>query len=829
MLTIKISELGAINSLADEDILPVVDGSDTTTKKVTAAQIREFLLATLAPGSVVVSGTSFGVEPVVGTSLAYAREDHSHGTPTDPMPAHLAALDPHNGYLLANGARALSGTLSAGTNRITGLGAPTISTDAVNKAYVDSKVQGLDWQESVKSRLNAPPASPAAMARYLVDTAPSGDWVGHADEIATWTGVTWGFETPNDGWATWIEDADVLRVFNGSSWVTFGGTSEHGALSGLLDDDHTQYFLADGTRNLGGALTVDGIGAPAIAPEFKGRIYFDTSSNRFRVSEDGGDYVDLVTGGTVTSVIGESPLSTGGTGADPTITFPSWPSGDLSGVLTNDGSGGLSWVADAGGTVTGTGEATRVAFWDGASSLSSNENLFWDNTGSGKLGVGTVSPTSALSVGASSEFQVSSTGDIVAIRGQAYSFPPASNVSGVLSNNGSGTLAWGAVTNSQLADVATATFKGRSTAGTGSPEDLTATQATALLDTFTSVQKGLAPASGGVMTNFLRADGTWAALPPALTGSGVDNQIAVWSGTSSLDGDGSLTWNGSSLGISGALNKSGVGSFSLYTETSSEITVANGKLDITVTLNRLKQYGYAGLELRTDYLIEARADIVLAAPSGSVPGPADSMSATTLTDNTQSWGIDSLVGQFVEVALALANDGPPEPSGVVVSGVIASNTATEITVTSPWEDFGPVYTYTIHSAQLRVRNVADPDYPQDVATKHYVDEYVATNVTTTAITTVDISIAVTLADGTILVDAAAGVVEVILPDATLCAGQMFVIKKIDTSANKVIVGAYGYNDGDIPDQYIDGATFYELRNQYEAVKVQSNGTQFWII
>ena len=74
-------------------------------------------------------------------------------------------------------------------------------------------------------------------------------------------------------------------------------------------------------------------------------------------------------------------------------------------------------------------------------------------------------------------------------------------------------IAGGAVTNSKLANVATSTFKGRTTAGTGSPEDLTGTQATALLDAFTSSLKGLAPASGGGTANFLRADGTWAAPP----------------------------------------------------------------------------------------------------------------------------------------------------------------------------------------------------------------------------------------------------------------------------------------------------------------------------
>lgn len=72
------------------------------------------------------------------------------------------------------------------------------------------------------------------------------------------------------------------------------------------------------------------------------------------------------------------------------------------------------------------------------------------------------------------------------------------------------TVDTGVVTNAKLANVSTATFKGRTTAGTGSPEDLTGTQATALLDVFTTTLKGLAPASGGGTTNFLRADGTWA-------------------------------------------------------------------------------------------------------------------------------------------------------------------------------------------------------------------------------------------------------------------------------------------------------------------------------
>ena len=59
---------------------------------------------------------------------------------------------------------------------------------------------------------------------------------------------------------TTITTGDVLR-WNGTAWVNYadsaytGGSTDHGALTGLGDDDHTQYFLADGSRDLTGDLT----------------------------------------------------------------------------------------------------------------------------------------------------------------------------------------------------------------------------------------------------------------------------------------------------------------------------------------------------------------------------------------------------------------------------------------------------------------------------------------------------------------------------------------------------------------------------------------------
>ncbi len=120
----------------------------------------------------------------------------------------------------------------------------------------------------------------------------------------------------------------------------------------------------------------------------------------------------------------------------------------------------------------------------------------------------------------------------------------------------------GAVTNVKLANVATATFKGRTSSGSGTVEDLNATQATALLNEFSSGAKGLVPASGGGTTNYLRADGTFAAPPGT---AGVSNIIAdytalraiTWSGTRpdqielvscyyTGDMGGTFRWDGSS-------------------------------------------------------------------------------------------------------------------------------------------------------------------------------------------------------------------------------------------------------------------------------------------
>jgi len=69
-----------------------------TNVTITDAEVGGVLEVTIAasgggggggtPASTVVSGTTPGLSPVVGTSTDYARGDHSHGSP--PVPAHTA-------------------------------------------------------------------------------------------------------------------------------------------------------------------------------------------------------------------------------------------------------------------------------------------------------------------------------------------------------------------------------------------------------------------------------------------------------------------------------------------------------------------------------------------------------------------------------------------------------------------------------------------------------------------------------------------------------------------------------------------------------------------
>ena len=85
------------------------------------------------------------------------------------------------------------------------------------------------------------------------------------------------------------------------------------------------------------------------------------------------------------------------------FTFPT-ADGNANYVLQTNGSGQIGWAEN--GSVTGSGSATRVAFWSSGSAITSDADLYWDNTNK-RLGIGVASPVSKLHVEGAGEQWVS--------------------------------------------------------------------------------------------------------------------------------------------------------------------------------------------------------------------------------------------------------------------------------------------------------------------------------------------------------------------------------------------------------------------------------------
>lgn len=79
-----------------------------------------------------------------------------------------------------------------------------------------------------------------------------------------------------------------------------------------------------------------------------------------------------------------------------------------------------------------------------------------------------------------------------------------------------------------------------------------------------------------------------------------------------------------------------------------------------------------------------------------------------------------------------------------------------------------------------------------------------------------------LTDYFIRVDATAQAVTITLPDAVLCVGFIYRVKKFDSTANTVTVKGAGA-------QTIDGANTFVLGAQYATITVQSNGVSWDIL
>jgi len=434
----------------------------------------------------------------------------------------------------------------------------------------------------INRTLTAPPALPSVGDRHIVGPAPTGAWAGQAGRIALFSQTGWQFTQPLPGWQAHVLVEGQTAAFDGLVWKAVSDaplTVSQLGVSATADATNRLTVAAPATllNHAGGGhqLKLNKAAAGDTASllfqtGFSGRAEMGTAGTddfSVKVSADGSGFATALTAAAATGEVTlPQPLHLGGQAADPTspangTLWLNTTTGEVkvrsagNSVLVGGGGGGVADGDKGDITVSGTGAVWTIDA--GAVTLSKLADLA-TSTILGRVTAGTGAPealtatqvrtllnvangATANSTDATLLARANHTGTQLASTISDFATAVAAtaavtaNTAKVTNATHTGdvtgatalTIASDAVTNAKLANMATATIKGRTTAGTGDPEDLTAAQATALLATFTSGAKGLVPASGGGTTNFLRADGTFAAPPGGGGGSpgGLSGQV----------------------------------------------------------------------------------------------------------------------------------------------------------------------------------------------------------------------------------------------------------------------------------------------------------------
>lgn len=186
-------------------------------------------------------------------------------------------------------------------------------TNGYTKTEVDNKIStvvtGLEHYEAALSRVDTPPAAPAANDLYIVGATPTGLWTGQANNLARWDGTAWQFEAPKANEAHLVEDVAETWHWNGTAWVkvatatTTGGPAAAGDLwmvgdlkESLLSEpefktllsvtEQNKWVLADG-RDVSGTKYAQVTGRNTI-PDLRGAYLRMAGVNATNAAWNGG-------------------------------------------------------------------------------------------------------------------------------------------------------------------------------------------------------------------------------------------------------------------------------------------------------------------------------------------------------------------------------------------------------------------------------------------------------------------------------------------------------------------------------------------------------------
>ncbi|ETR69196.1 MAG: hypothetical protein OMM_04090 [Candidatus Magnetoglobus multicellularis str. Araruama] len=145
---------------------------------------------------------------------------------------------------LNNSGGTVTGQISMDGNQINDLGKPSLDTDAATKFYVDSRVQGIDWQETVIDIIDPVtdfPVNPVAKDRYIALT-DGNDWI--KNYIYEFNGQSWDETAPQKHFAVWVNEKGGQYVYDDDQqeWTLISGSFLHDHLSGLSGGKNEEYF-----------------------------------------------------------------------------------------------------------------------------------------------------------------------------------------------------------------------------------------------------------------------------------------------------------------------------------------------------------------------------------------------------------------------------------------------------------------------------------------------------------------------------------------------------------------------------------------------------------
>ncbi|TAK49473.1 MAG: DUF2793 domain-containing protein [Xanthobacteraceae bacterium] len=299
--------------------------------------------------------------------------------------------------------------------------------------------------------LAAPPPSPAEGDRYIVATGPSGDWTGHAGQIAAWQDGAWSFHAPRVGWLAWVADEHALMAWDGASWIaaalghvnpvarvgvntTADATNKLAVKSDAVLLSHDDVTPGSGDmRAVMNKASAANTASLMFQTGWFGRAEIGTAGDdklHVKVSGNGAAWLDALVIDPATGYVGvgtdapEGPLHIRRMTANPiheriedNVAAPTFTSrkargtpaakmavvsGDVVQAFWGQGHDGAAWIGCANlrwvvdGAVTAGVVPTRVELWTFTAGGAHSEKARIDNAGN--MGIGTAAPTCRLDV-----------------------------------------------------------------------------------------------------------------------------------------------------------------------------------------------------------------------------------------------------------------------------------------------------------------------------------------------------------------------------------------------------------------------------------------------